>query len=81
MAISRQRPGTAKGRCFISLETGIANLFWLKTTFHTYRFMITAESFFVAEGRVRSSRETKQRFIRPMLGSDATLLGGSHDFP
>jgi error-prone DNA polymerase len=35
MAICRQRPGTAKGHCFISLEdeTGIANLFVPKKTF------------------------------------------------
>ncbi|RYD41053.1 MAG: error-prone DNA polymerase, partial [Verrucomicrobiaceae bacterium] len=39
MAICRQRPGTAKGHCFISLEdeTGIANLFVPRETFHHFR--------------------------------------------
>lgn len=48
MAICRQRPGTAKGHCFISLEdeTGIANLFVNQKTFHTFRLVITSELFY-----------------------------------
>jgi len=55
MAICRQRPGTAKGHCFISLEdeTGIANLFVKKETFHRFRMVITAESFLLARGRLQ----------------------------
>ncbi len=42
MVICRQRPGTAKGHCFISLEDefGIANLFIPRKTFHQYRLTI-----------------------------------------
>ncbi|MCW1925681.1 error-prone DNA polymerase [Luteolibacter arcticus] len=86
MVICRQRPGTAKGHCFISLEdeTGIANLFVPKTTFHTYRLVITAESFLLAEGRVQIGEGDQATVyvtsIRPMPGSDAALTGGSHDF-
>jgi error-prone DNA polymerase len=86
MAICRQRPGTANGHCFISLEdeTGIANLFVPKTTFHAYRLVITSESFLLAEGRVQIGEGNQATIyvtsIRPMPGSDATLSGGSHDF-
>jgi error-prone DNA polymerase len=86
MAICRQRPGTANGHCFISLEdeAGIANLFVPKTTFHAYKLVITAESFLLAEGRVQIGEGNQATVfvtsIRPMPGSDAALTSGSHDF-
>ena len=57
MAICRQRPGTAKGHCFISLEdeTGIANLFVKKETFHRLRLVITSEPFLLASGILQRS--------------------------
>jgi error-prone DNA polymerase len=47
MAICRQRPGTANGHCFISLEdeTGIANLFVPRDTFQHFRQVIVTEPF------------------------------------
>ena len=86
MVICRQRPGTAKGHCFISLEdeTGIANLFVPKATFHAYRLVITAESFLLAEGRVQIGEGNQATVYvisaRPMPGSDAALSARSHDF-
>ncbi len=55
MAICRQRPSTAKGHCFISLEdeTGVANLFVSRTTFHRHRLLLTGERYLLAEGRVQ----------------------------
>ena len=55
MAICRQRPGTAKGHCFISLEdeTGIANLFVPQKTFQKLRLVITSEAFLLAHGRLQ----------------------------
>lgn len=61
MAICRQRPGTAKGHCFISLEdeTGIANLFVPKTTFYRLRRVISSESFLLAHGMIQRSEEDR----------------------
>ena len=55
LVICRQRPGTAKGHCFISLEDefGIANLFIPRKIFHQFRLIITSESFLLAQGRLQ----------------------------
>jgi error-prone DNA polymerase len=57
MAICRQRPGTAKGHCFISLEdeTGIANLFVPRATFQRLRLLISSTQFLLAKGRLQRS--------------------------
>ncbi len=86
MAICRQRPGTAKGHCFISLEdeTGIANLFVLKTTFHQFRQIIVTEPFLLATGRLQRSQGDKPTVyvtaIAPLAGSDPGQAAVSHDF-
>jgi error-prone DNA polymerase len=86
MAICRQRPGTAKGHCFISLEdeTGIANLFIPVKTFHAYKLVITAESFLLAEGRVQIGQGNQATVyvtsIRPLPESNVALATRSHDF-
>jgi error-prone DNA polymerase len=50
--ICRQRPGTAKGFVFISLEdeTGISNAIVTPRLFEKYRLVITQESFLLIEG-------------------------------
>lgn len=52
MVICRQRPGTANGHCFISLEdeTGIANAFVPSTLFEKDRLIITQERFLQISG-------------------------------
>ncbi len=57
LVICRQRPGTANGHCFISLEdeTGIANLFVPKDTFEHHRLLITGEAFLLVHGRLQRS--------------------------
>jgi error-prone DNA polymerase len=86
MAICRQRPGTAKGHCFISLEdeTGIANLFVNAKTFLANRLVIVSEPFLIAEGRIQISEGDQPTVyvtaIRPMPNSDPATAGGSHDF-
>ncbi|RYD68635.1 MAG: DNA polymerase III subunit alpha [Verrucomicrobiaceae bacterium] len=86
MVICRQRPGTAKGHCFISLEdeTGISNLFVPSTTFNTHRRIITAEPFLLAEGRVQISEGDQPTIyvtsVRPLPKSDPATAGGSHGF-
>ena len=53
--ICRQRPGTAKGFVFVSLEdeTGISNAIVLPELFEAQRLLITGESFLLIEGRLQ----------------------------
>ncbi|WP_395741761.1 DNA polymerase III subunit alpha [Prosthecobacter sp.] len=55
MVICRQRPGTANGHVFISLEdeTGIANAFVPSELFEARRLVITQESFLLIRGRLQ----------------------------
>lgn len=55
LVICRQRPGTAKGHVFLSLEdeTGIANIFVPAPTFEAFRLVVTQEPFLRVEGRVQ----------------------------
>ena len=55
--ICRQRPGTAKGFVFISLEdeTGISNAIVTPPLFEANRLLITEESFLIIEGRLQQS--------------------------
>jgi error-prone DNA polymerase len=86
MAICRQRPGTAKGHCFISLEdeTGIANLFVKKETFQRLRLVITSEPFLLARGRLQRSEGDQPTVyvteVEPLAGVDQGHASGSHDF-
>ncbi len=86
MVICRQRPGTAKGHCFISLEdeTGIANLFVPKKTFNAHRLVITAESFLLASGRIQIGEGDQATVyvtsIEPLPHRETSHATGSHDF-
>jgi error-prone DNA polymerase len=85
MVICRQRPGTAKGHCFLSMEdeTGISNIFIHRRTFEANRLLIGSESFLhitgklqLGEGNVISVFAEK---IHP-LDFAASLPVDSHDF-
>jgi error-prone DNA polymerase len=86
MVICRQRPGTAKGHCFISLEdeTGIANLFVPKKTFHRLRRVISAEPFLLADGILQRSEGDQPTVyvlhIEPLTGIEPGQAARSHDF-
>jgi error-prone DNA polymerase len=60
LAICRQRPGTAKGVVFISLEdeTGIANVIVYPQLFERRRLVITQESFLLVEGILQARSGT-----------------------
>jgi error-prone DNA polymerase len=55
--ICRQRPGTAKGFVFISLEdeTGVSNAVVTPPMFEANRLVITEEAFLVIEGRLQNA--------------------------
>jgi len=82
--ICRQRPGTAKGFVFISLEdeTGVANAIVTPDLFERIRLVITEEPFLLIEGEVQNTDNVvlvKARKIRPL--AHAPLAGSeSHDF-
>jgi error-prone DNA polymerase len=82
--ICRQRPGTAKGFVFISLEdeTGVSNAIVEPDLFERFRLVITEEAFLLIEGEVQNSDNViliKAREIRPL--THRQLVGSeSHDF-
>ena len=55
LVLVRQRPGTAAGICFITLEdeTGVANLVVFKNLFETYRKEILQSKLLMAEGSLQ----------------------------
>jgi error-prone DNA polymerase len=82
--ICRQRPGTAKGFVFISLEdeTGVANAIVDPDLFECFRLRITEEDFLLIEGTVQNSDNVvlvKTRDIRP-LAHHGLAGSESHDF-
>jgi error-prone DNA polymerase len=82
--ICRQRPGTAKGFVFISLEdeTGVANAIVDPNLFERFRLLITEEAFLLIEGEVQNSENVvliKTREIKP-LAHEQLVGSGSHDF-
>ncbi|RCL35353.1 MAG: DNA polymerase III subunit alpha [Verrucomicrobia bacterium] len=85
LVICRQRPSTAKGHCFISLEdeTGTANLFIPCSTFLNYRLVITTEKFLLCHGRMQigenDSRTLYTTSLEP-LPLELLLETESHDF-
>jgi len=82
--ICRQRPGTAKGFVFISLEdeTGVSNAIVTPDLFERMRLLITEEPFLVIEGIVQNSDNVvliKAREIKP-LAHEQLVGTDSHDF-
>jgi len=82
--ICRQRPGTAKGFVFISLEdeTGVSNAIVTPDLFEQMRLLITEEPFLLIEGVVQNSDNVvliKAQQIRP-LAHEKLVGSESHDF-
>ncbi|HEY5991947.1 MAG TPA: error-prone DNA polymerase [Candidatus Udaeobacter sp.] len=82
--ICRQRPGTAKGFVFISLEdeTGVSNAIVDPDLFEDFRLVVTEEAFLLIEGEVQNSDNVvliKARQIRA-LAHEQLVGSESHDF-
>ncbi|MEP6808706.1 MAG: error-prone DNA polymerase [Chthoniobacterales bacterium] len=82
--ICRQRPGTAKGFVFISLEdeTGVSNAIVTPDLFEKLRQLITEEPFLLIEGEVQNSESVvliKAKGIWP-LAHERLVGSESHDF-
>ncbi len=81
--IARQRPGTAKGFVFLSLEdeTGIANVILAPDVFERNRIVVTRSRFLLIEGPLQNQDgviHVKARGITPLNITTADIR--SHDF-
>jgi error-prone DNA polymerase len=81
--IVRQRPGTAKGFVFVSLEdeTGIANAIIAPDLFHSNRLLLASEKFLAIEGILQNQDNVisvKAERVQPLFVTKAETV--SHDF-
>jgi error-prone DNA polymerase len=81
--ITRQRPGTAKGFVFLSLEdeTGVANAIVRPDLFHQNRLLLTTERFLAIEGILQNQDNVisvRAERVQPLFVTKAETL--SHDF-
>ncbi len=81
--ITRQRPGTAKGFVFLSLEdeTGVANAIVTPDLFHRNRLLLTSERFLAIEGILQNQDNVisvKAERVLPLFVTKAETT--SHDF-
>jgi error-prone DNA polymerase len=82
--ICRQRPGTAKGFVFISVEdeTGVANAVVEPAFFEAHRLTITHEPFLLIEGRLQNIESVihiRATRVEPLLARPLVEMA-SHDF-
>ena len=81
--IARQRPGTAKGFVFLSLEdeTGISNAIVTPAVYEKYRGVVTYGKFLLIEGKLQNQENVisvKADVVRPLEISEVDVR--SHDF-
>jgi error-prone DNA polymerase len=81
--IVRQRPGTAKGFVFLSLEdeTGVANAIITPDLFHRNRLLLASERFLAIEGILQNQDNVisvKAERVLPLFVTKAETV--SHDF-
>ena len=81
--IVRQRPGTAKGFVFLSLEdeTGVANAIITPDLFHRNRLLLASERFLAIEGILQNQDNVisvKAERVQPLFVTQAETV--SHDF-
>ena len=81
--IARQRPGTAKGFVFLSLEdeTGVSNAIVTPGLFQRNRLLLTAEKFLMVEGELQNQDgviSVKAERVSPLAITQAETA--SHDF-
>jgi len=81
--IARQRPGTAKGFVFLSLEdeTGISNAIVTPAVYEQYRRVVTYGKFLLIEGKLQNQENVisvKADVVRPLEISEVDVR--SHDF-
>jgi error-prone DNA polymerase len=81
--IARQRPGTAKGFIFLSMEdeTGIANVIVTPDLYEGERLLVTRSKFLIVEGLLQNQDGVIHvKATRLLAFSDGALAPRSHDF-
>jgi error-prone DNA polymerase len=83
--ICRQRPGTAKGFLFLSLEdeTGVANAIVAPDLYETYRLPLTREPHLYLEGVLQNQQgaiSVRARHVEPLVLESIKEVPRSHDF-
>ena len=81
--IARQRPGTAKGFIFISMEdeTGITNVIVTPDLYDRDRLVVTRSKFLLVEGRLQNRDNVIHVKAKRLISlSDKALEVRSHDF-
>ena len=81
--ITRQRPGTAKGFVFLSLEdeTGVANAIVRPDLFHENRLLLTSERFLAIEGILQNQDNVisvRAERVQPLFVTKAETRACSH---
>jgi error-prone DNA polymerase len=81
--IARQRPGTARGFVFLSLEdeTGISNAIVTPQIYEKYHLLIVHQPFLLIEGKLQNQENVisvKAEIVRPLSVTQAEMT--SHDF-
>ena len=81
--IARQRPGTAKGLMFMSIEdeTGIANAIVMPDLLHKNRMLLISENFLMVEGILQNQDNVihiRAEPVTPLAITRAEI--SSHDF-
>src|SRR4026209_936956 len=85
MVITRQRPGTAKGFVFLTLEdeTGIANIIIRPDLYATDRLVVVESSFLIVEGILQNQdgvTSIKAEKMSKLQGMADEAAIDSHDF-
>ena len=80
--IVRQRPGTAKGFVFLSMEdeTGVINAIIQPDTFDRYKFAVLGERFLLIDGTLQNLDGVVSVKVGRVTGLTAGAAAESHDF-
>lgn len=83
MVIMRQRPGTAKGTVFITIEdeTGIANLIIWPSLVQSLRQKILNATLLIAEGQLQRSEENVTHIVVDRLADRSGWLSALEEMP
>ncbi len=81
VVLIRQRPGSAKGVCFITLEdeTGVVNLVVWPDTMEKYRRVIMGARLMEVKGRVEMDDEVIHVIVSELIDATQRLAELSHD--
>ena len=80
--VVRQRPGTAKGFVFLSMEdeTGMMNAIVNPATFDRYKFELLSEPFLMIDGVLQNQDGVVSVKAGRVAALRAGATAGSHDF-